>query len=78
MYLGQGLLFKLQIRTSGFVKGYIDENNISINNAEIKRLVKGYIGVKRTLDPFITPPPKGQIVVHRIWRYMILRPIEAC
>jgi len=32
----------------GFVKGYIESNNLKLNNAELNRLVKGCTGVRRT------------------------------
>ncbi|AZO95545.1 PolC-type DNA polymerase III [Halocella sp. SP3-1] len=55
-----GTISSIAERTAfGFVKGYFDDNNYSKNTAEIKRLVKGCSGVKRTTGQH----PGGQIVV---------------
>jgi len=43
----------------GFVKNYIDEKGLTLHNAEIRRLVKGCTGVKRTTGQH----PGGIIVV---------------
>lgn len=44
-----GTISSIAERTAyGFVRGYLDERGLVANNAEIKRLVKGCSGVKRT------------------------------
>ncbi|MEJ6951526.1 PolC-type DNA polymerase III [Natronospora cellulosivora (SeqCode)] len=55
-----GTISSIAERTAfGFVKGYLNDNNLTEKNAEIKRLVKGCTGVKRTTGQH----PGGQIVV---------------
>ncbi|MFP4017402.1 MAG: PolC-type DNA polymerase III, partial [Halanaerobiales bacterium] len=55
-----GTISSIANRTAfGFVKGYVNDNGLTMNNAEIKRLVNGCTGVKRTTGQH----PGGQIVV---------------
>lgn len=55
-----GTISSIANRTAfGFVKGYVNDHGFTMNNAEIKRLVNGCTGVKRTTGQH----PGGQIVV---------------
>lgn len=57
-----GTISTIAKRTAfGFVKGYMDDNGLNLNQAEIKRLVKGCTGVKRTTGQH----PGGLMVVPR-------------
>ncbi|MFW6035758.1 MAG: PolC-type DNA polymerase III [Halothermotrichaceae bacterium] len=57
-----GTISTIASRTAfGFVKGYLDDNNKTARNSEIKRLVKGCTGVRRTTGQH----PGGLMVVPR-------------
>lgn len=57
-----GTISTIASRTAfGFVKGFMEDNNYNYNNAEIKRLVKGCTGVRRTTGQH----PGGLMVVPR-------------
>ena len=57
-----GTISTIANRTAfGFVKGYISDNDLNINKAEINRLVKGCTGVKRTTGQH----PGGLMVIPR-------------
>lgn len=57
-----GTISTIAKRTAfGFVKGYLDDNDLKVNNAELKRLVRGCTGVRRTTGQH----PGGLMVVPR-------------
>lgn len=57
-----GTISTIASRTAfGFVKGFMEDNNLTLNNAEVKRLVKGCTGVRRTTGQH----PGGLMVVPR-------------
>ncbi len=68
-----GTISSIANRTAyGFVKGYVTDNGIKVNNAEIKRLVNGCTGVKRTTGQH----PGGQIVVPNDMEIYDFAPIQ--
>ena len=55
-----GTISKIADRTAfGFVKGYVEDNNLNLRDAEMDRLITGCTGVKRTTGQH----PGGQIIV---------------
>ncbi|MCF8008445.1 MAG: PolC-type DNA polymerase III [Halanaerobiales bacterium] len=68
-----GTISTIAERTAfGFVKGYIDDNQIDVKKAEINRLVKGCAGVKKTTGQH----PGGLMVVPKDMDIYDFTPIQ--
>ncbi|ACL69537.1 PolC-type DNA polymerase III [Halothermothrix orenii] len=68
-----GTISTIAKRTAfGFVKGYLDDNGLRLNKAEIDRLVKGCTGVKRTTGQH----PGGLMVVPKAYDIHDFSPIQ--